>query len=235
MLLCHRGCGREGVYMNYKNLLCCAKSAPSCPVVKKKAGSASGASRKGKTYEQLHGDNAENVRQLRVKSSTGRVVTESSREKSRVANKKFFRENKRTPWNKGKLGVQVAWNKGRRGDILPSRRKISEEDYKTYQRYKRAVYVASKRTYKLNENILNVDKKKLGRCGTVDAHQLDHKIPISLGYSLKIPVHVMADIENLQILSWRDNLKKSNKVKLDEQLLTKLLKKYKIELTQIRG
>ena len=46
-------------------------------------------------------------------------------------------------------------NKGKTGYSMPPRRKISEEDYKDYQKYKRAVYSASRKIYNQNINLLN--------------------------------------------------------------------------------
>jgi hypothetical protein len=230
MLLCHRGCGLEGVYLNYKKLPCCAKSASSCPSIKKKIGDASGKTRREHPVKRTDEQKLQQSKVLKKQWSDGKRGKEETIEKIRASNKKFFAENKRTPWNKNKVGVQTAWNKGRRGDRLPSRRKVSEEDYLDYQRYKRAVYKASRRTYNLNEATINPNKLNLGRAGTELAHQIDHKIPVSLGYARKIPVTVMADIENLQLLPWKDNLRKSNNVIMDELLLTKLLNKYKINL-----
>ena len=82
MLLCHRGCGLEATFTNTLGEPCCFPKAPSCPIIKKKIGEKSGASRKGKTYEELHGDNADAMRKKRSKGLTGRTVSEKSRKKS---------------------------------------------------------------------------------------------------------------------------------------------------------
>lgn len=227
MLLCHRGCGLEATFTNYLGEPCCSPRAPSCPIIKKKIGEKSGASRKGKTYEELHGSNANAMRKLRSEKLTGRSVTDDSKEKSRQANKKHRELNPRDPWNKGKTGVQVPWNKGKTGYSMPSRRKISEQDYKDYQKYKRAVYSASRKTYNKNINLLNPLSLLLGRCGVIGAHQIDHKVPISLGYQLKIPVDIMSTVENLQLMPWKDNLHKSNKHTANEEILNLLLEKTK--------
>lgn len=232
-MLCHRGCGLEAIFTNYLGEPCCSPKAPSCPIVKKKIGEKSGASRKGKTYEELHGDNAETMRKLRSEKSTGHQVTDETKEKIKESNIQHWKENIRTPWNKGKINVQVPWNKGKTGYSMPPRRKISEQDYQNYQRYKRAVYTASRKTYNQNIIMLNPDGLLLGRSGMIGAHQIDHKIPISIGYQLKIPIAVMSIVENLQILSWKENLKKSNKNEMDEKILNILLEqsKYVMELT----
>jgi 5-methylcytosine-specific restriction endonuclease McrA len=119
----------------------------------------------------------------------------------------------------------VPWNKGKTGYTMPARRKISEEDYKDYQKYKRAVYSASRKTYNQHINLLNPDGLLLGRCGTPEAHQIDHKVPISIGYQLQIPVTVMAIIENLQLMTWKENLNKSNKQETNQEILNMLIEK----------
>lgn len=216
MPLCHRGCGLEAAFINYIGEPCCSLRAPSCPIVKKKIGERSGASRKGQPLSDAH------RAQLRA-ARIGRECNEKTRAKIKQSNIDHWAENERIPWNKGKTGVQVPWNKGKGGYTGTPRRKISEAEYEDYSRYKRAVYSASRKTYKLNEVALNPDGKLLGRCGTKDAYQIDHLIPISTGYLHKIPVTSMSIVENLQILPWKDNLKKSNKHAVDETLLLFLL------------
>lgn len=223
MLLCHRGCGLKATFTNYLGEPCCSPKSPSCPAVKKKIGQRSGASRKGKNYEELYGVNAGIMRKKRSEGLSGRVVSEKSREKSSQSNKKHRELNPRDPWNKGKTGVQTPWNKGKTGYSMPARRTISEQDYKDYQKYKRAVYSASRKTYNQNVDLLNPNGLLLGRCGVCGAHQIDHKVPISLGYQLKIPVTVMAIVENLQLMPWRENLSKSNKHPVDEEILSILV------------
>lgn len=232
MLLCHRGCGLKATFTNYLGEPCCSPRAPSCPGVRKKIGEKSGASRKGKTYEELHGNRAEIMRKTRSEQTTGRRVTEKTKEKIKKSNIEHWRENTRTPWNKGKTNVQIPWNKGKTGYSMPPRRKISEEDYQNYQSYKRAVYTTSRKIYKQNINVLNPTGLLLGRNGVLGAHQIDHKIPISVGYQLKIPVEVMSIVENLQIIPWKENLHKSNKTQINEEILNLLLEqsKYVMEL-----
>lgn len=227
MLLCHRGCGKEAIFTNYLGEPCCSPRAPSCSVVKKKIGERSGSSRKGKTYEELYGDNACDMRRKRSEGSTGRIVSEESRKKSSNSNKKHRELNPRNPWNKGKIGVQTPWNKGKTGYSMPPRRKISEKDYQDYQKYKRAVYSASRKTYNQNITLLNPNGLLLGRSGIFGAHQIDHKVPISLGYELKIPIKIMSIIENLQLIPWKDNLNKSNKRLGCEKILSTLLNESK--------
>jgi len=66
-------------------------------------------------------------------------------------------------------------------------------------------------THKQDISILENYNKLRGVCGIPDAYQLDHIIPISVGYEQGIPPDVIGDILNLQIIPWKDNLLKSNK------------------------
>lgn len=45
-------------------------------------------------------------------------------------------------------------------------------------------------------------------------YHIDHIYPIILGYKNGIPPEVIGDVSNLKPLYWRDNLKKSFKIKL---------------------
>lgn len=216
MPLCHRGCGLEATFINYIGEPCCAPRAPSCPVVKKKIGEKSGAARKGQPLSDARRS------QLRA-ALIGRECKEETRAKIKQSNIEHWTENERTPWNKGKTGVQVPWNKGKGGYAGTPRRKVSEDDFKVYQKYKRAVYSASRKTYNKNTIILNPTGVLLGRNGVSGAHQIDHTIPISVGYALKISVQAMSMVENLQLMSWENNRKKSNRHVVNETLLMLLL------------
>jgi hypothetical protein len=44
-----------------------------------------------------------------------------------------------------------------------------------------------------------------------DGYEVDHIFPVSYGYIMGIPTHVIGNINNLQILKKEENLKKSNK------------------------
>ena len=87
------------------------------------------------------------------------------------------------------------------------------------------MYSASRKTYNQHIHLLNPDGLLLGRCGTPGAYQIDHKVPISIGYQLKIPVIVMSVIENLQLMTWKENLNKSNKQETNQEILNMLIEK----------
>ena len=59
------------------------------------------------------------------------------------------------------------------------------------------------------QTLENHDKR--GLCGVIGAYQLDHIYPISKGFENNIEPEVIAHIDNLQIIPWKENLLKSNK------------------------
>jgi hypothetical protein len=81
------------------------------------------------------------------------------------------------------------------------------EDLPEKKKYHRYVW---RITYQQDlESFENYDKR--GRCGVEGAYQIDHIISIDEGYRSDIPPEKIGDISNLQMLTWEDNLSKSNK------------------------
>lgn len=81
------------------------------------------------------------------------------------------------------------------------------ENYPEKEMYKRNVW---RLTYQNDLTVLeNWDKR--GRCGVKGAYQLDHIYPISKGYENKIPPEKLAQMDNLRMIPWKENLLKSNK------------------------
>lgn len=82
-----------------------------------------------------------------------------------------------------------------------------------FQLYKRRVERLTVTTYKRNQrkiNPLNLTRKP---AGSKDGYHLDHIISIKMGFLNNIPVEVIASVDNLQMLPWRDNVRKGWKHK----------------------
>jgi hypothetical protein len=64
---------------------------------------------------------------------------------------------------------------------------------------------------------------RIGRNGDPGAYQLDHKIPIIIGYLKQIHPEIIGSLDNLQILHWTENNYKSDRdvYKLPDQSLSK--------------
>jgi hypothetical protein len=90
--------------------------------------------------------------------------------------------------------------------------------YDTYEKYiqdldnrKKYYREVRKITRQQNISVLENYDKLRGLCGVDGAYQLDHVIPVSIGYQQGIAPEKIGDISNLQIIPWKDNLYKSNK------------------------
>ena len=82
------------------------------------------------------------------------------------------------------------------------------EKYPEKEMYKRNVW---RLTYRNDLTILEHWDKR-GKCGVEGAFQLDHIYPVSKGYENNIPPEELAKMDNLQMLPWKMNLLKSNKL-----------------------
>jgi hypothetical protein len=73
-----------------------------------------------------------------------------------------------------------------------------------YERYKRDVMNLTKRI-----NVTKLENfEKRGKAGKDGAYHLDHIIEISEGYVNNLPIEEIANINNLQFITWQDNMKK---------------------------
>jgi len=79
---------------------------------------------KGKQNHLGHRHSEEAKRKIGLKN-TGRKHSEESKRKMSEAKKDFV------PWNKGMCGLQMAWNKGKKGVSEETRKKMSIAQWKT--------------------------------------------------------------------------------------------------------
>lgn len=85
-----------------------------------------------------------------------------------------------------------------RGDIIPL------EDLTEWKKYSRQVRNLTEKTYRKNKNIINPNN--LPR--TLGEYELDHIIPVAYGFKNEIPPALISSIENLQMLSMKQNRRK---------------------------
>ncbi|QPI17867.1 hypothetical protein POP12_075 [Pectobacterium phage POP12] len=82
-----------------------------------------------------------------------------------------------------------------------------------YQKYSRQVHYETKKLKHIWGTWENSDK--IGLCGIDGAYQLDHKVSIKYGFLNKIHPSVIANIKNLEIVTWKQNRQKHHKNKCD--------------------
>lgn len=84
--------------------------------------------------------------------------------------------------------------------------------------YKEIIKITNKQPLK---SLTNYHKR--GRAGKKDAYHVDHKISIKYGFINNIPPYIVGNINNLEMLPWKDNIYKSSKCSIDlEDLLNKI-------------
>ncbi|MDR3503073.1 MAG: HNH endonuclease signature motif containing protein [Legionella sp.] len=79
-----------------------------------------------------------------------------------------------------------------------------------YLDYSGKVRYLTEKNYSLYKDIINPNNYERRLSGTDDGYQLDHIIPVYVGFKNKIPPEELADVSNLQIIPWKDNRMKWN-------------------------
>jgi hypothetical protein len=85
-------------------------------------------------------------------------------------------------------------------------------DMAKYKDYRLLVNKLTRRTYIKNRYIINPDGLKIGRAGVLDAHHIDHIVPVIHCYLNDVAPEVCASLENIQLLPWLDNLSKHDEL-----------------------
>jgi hypothetical protein len=82
--------------------------------------------------------------------------------------------------------------------------KYSEDEYKDWQDYKKLARSRSYSNYNLHKDEINPDDLPSG----INKYHLDHRYSIHDGFHNTVPIELIADKKNLQVLSANENLKK---------------------------
>lgn len=90
-----------------------------------------------------------------------------------------------------------------------------QPEFKKYYNEVRNITLKNLRKYKSIFTNLN----NIGRCGEDGKFQIDHIFSIKKGFELNIIPHLIGHPSNLQIISWEDNLKKSDRCDISLDVL----------------
>ena len=85
-------------------------------------------------------------------------------------------------------------------------RVIRNPNIKEYTKYARKVHGLSHKIYEQNKEIINPNNYSRTLCGVDGGNQLDHITPIKECFNKGISAEEAADLKNLRILPWKDNL-----------------------------
>lgn len=86
---------------------------------------------------------------------------------------------------------------------------VHPDDRSDWYKYKSIVWKLTNRNYRQNKDRINPNGYHRTTGG--DGYHLDHIIPIHYGFINGILPTIIADVDNLQMLTWRENISKGNK------------------------
>lgn len=84
-----------------------------------------------------------------------------------------------------------------------------KSDTPEFKRFSNKVHRLTKETYEANIDTINPNRHVRTRCGVAGGYQLDHIVSIRIGFDSGMKAEELAVKENLQMIPWLDNLKKS--------------------------
>lgn len=104
-----------------------------------------------------------------------------------------------------------------KGNITKSIKRIISLNRSEFKRYKTVVlYLTEKYRKKITLGYIT------GLAGIKDAWHIDHKFSILKGYQQQVSPFVIGNIQNLQMLPWKENLSKQSKCNIELNTLLKL-------------
>lgn len=87
-----------------------------------------------------------------------------------------------------------------------------DEYRRAYKDYRNIVSWLTEKNYDQFKDVINPLGLNRAPTGVEGGYHLDHIFPIAEGFKLNIDPEEIAKVENLQMLPWRENIIKSNKV-----------------------
>lgn len=82
-----------------------------------------------------------------------------------------------------------------------------------WQTYKAEVASLTNQTYKQHKKQINPNNLPRGKAGVDGAYHLDHIVPKRFCFDNNVPPPVCADVSNLQMIGWRENVGSRNHIK----------------------
>lgn len=140
-------------------------------------------------------------------SSSISSMVEKQRGQKRSGNYKdnqFFKN--RNPWK----------GKSRSGILHPRYR--DDLDRRDIKDFRNKVAWLTEVSYTQYRSLINPNDYPRTLAGVKGGYHLDHIFPVSLGYELGMSPEDLADPSNLQMLPWRDNVVKGNKLVGDKDV-----------------
>lgn len=91
------------------------------------------------------------------------------------------------------------------------RNSLMKQDTPAYRRYRNKVTKLTEQTYIMHKEKINPNNYIRSVAGVEGAYHLDHIISCRIGFDNDIPPEIISNVDNLQMLPWRDNVVKGKK------------------------
>lgn len=200
MILCYFGCGNVAIHTQKNGRKICSNWVSKCPSMKKKNGN----------------------------GNKGRVCT--WRDKLSESNRATKSTQTIIPWNKGitkdqhpgMMAVSLAQKKlaeEQMQKVIPT----NDPVYNNFKKYRNRIVSRSNYIYKKNKELLNPHNYTIGKFGE-NVYHLDHIYPVSEAFKYNVPIELMASVENLQLLPYDENVRKSNYVNFIPESIKQYIK-----------
>lgn len=155
-------------------------------------------------------------------NNTGKIPWNKGKNAEEDARITAYAEKQKGQKRQGNYVAQYHWKgegnpwygKLRSGELSP-RYQEHRHTREYWDFYNRVVW-ASEKTYVQHKSDINPNNYPRTLCGIEGGYQLDHIISIDYGWKNGMTVDELSRKENLQMLEWKENRAKSNKVLLNE-------------------
>jgi hypothetical protein len=81
-----------------------------------------------------------------------------------------------------------------------------------WKKYRAEVTRHTRKTYAKHKDTINPHNLPFGRAGTDGAYHLDHIVSVRYGFDNGIPPQQLANVSNLRVIPWLENVVKRDKV-----------------------
>jgi len=182
-------------------------------------------SNKGKTYGPMTESHKQNLSaSLKGKIPWNKGLTSEDPRVASYADKQTGQKRSGNYFSPDKWkGSGNYWfGKDRSKDNSP---RYNGEDYnRKLLDYRNKVAWLTEKTYTQYKSIINPENKPRKLAGEDKGFHLDHIYPVSKGFDNNIPPDIVAGVDNLRLIDWRENVLKGNEIL--EDLIPSSIKKY---------
>lgn len=196
-ILCEYGCGKVAEYIINikKQKFCCSNNYNSCEAMKNKNKKLSGEANRDSSKRKKHSE--------LMKKDNPMFIHENKQKFINVVTSFEYREKMSFICNNNEFKERIREIRVRNGSLIVSE-KINE-----FRKYHTKVFFYTRKTIRKYIGLINPDNKLIGI--KEGLYNVDHIYSIFDGFNNNINPEIIGSYINLQVILWKDNLKKQRK------------------------